>query len=133
MPPKWREGLGGGEKPEFVMTLATYYGVRVARVEPESSLKHVLDDIEANPALEYGQKRAAIGRITRNVIDGQLNEQGKLLVPKAVAEELGLEVPGAVTLLGMGNHFLIVDTAKFEALDTAEGDDVGEIVKGYGR
>ena len=55
-----------------------------------------------------------------NSIEASVNEQGKLLIPKAWAEERQLKLPGAVTLVGRGNHFEMLSPVNAEAMLSAE-------------
>ena len=56
-----------------------------------------------------------------------INDQGKVLIPKRLAGEQGLEAGGAVHLYGRGTNFDIVSPRDHEALQAAEEALLGDL------
>lgn len=116
VPVTWRPPTG-----ELVFLLrATSYGQPTLRVLSEEAFTQKLAQIETHESLTPRQKDNAAGMLYANSIEAKVNEQGKLLVPKAWAEERQFSLPGPVTLVGRGNHFEMLNPANAEAMQAAE-------------
>ena len=116
VPVTWRPPVG-----ESVFLLrATSYGQPTLRVLSEEAFTQKLNQIEEHETLTPRQKDNAAGMLYANSIEAKVNEQGKLLVPKAWAEERQLSLPGPVTLVGRGNHFEMLSPKNAEAMQAAE-------------
>ncbi|MGJ8695855.1 MAG: division/cell wall cluster transcriptional repressor MraZ [Verrucomicrobiaceae bacterium] len=116
VPVTWRPPTG----QSVFLLRATSYGQPALRVLSEDAFSQKLQQIEEAEALTPRQKDNATGMLYANSVEASVNEQGKLLVPKAWAEERELTLPGAVTLVGRGNHFEMLSPANAEAMQAAE-------------
>ena len=116
VPVTWRPAQG-----ESVFLLrADSYGQPTLRVLSEAAFSKKLEQIEESENLTPRQKDNAAGMMYANSIEASVNEQGKLLIPKAWAEERQLKRPGAVILVGRGNHFEMLSPVNAEAMLSAE-------------
>ncbi|MEN8694786.1 MAG: division/cell wall cluster transcriptional repressor MraZ [Akkermansiaceae bacterium] len=116
VPLTWRPPTG-----QLVFLLrATSYGQPTLRVLSEVAFSQKLLQIESHETLTPRQKDNATGMLYANSIEAKINEQGKLLVPKAWAEERELSLPGPVTLVGRGNHFEMLNPENAQAMQAAE-------------
>lgn len=116
VPVTWRPEAGAS----VFLLRATSYGQPTLRVLSEAAFSKKLQQIEGAESLTPRQKDNATGMMYANSIEASVNEQGKLLIPKAWAEERELMLPGAVTLVGRGNHFEMLSPANAEAMLAAE-------------
>lgn len=127
VPVTWRPPAG-----ESVFLLrATSYGQPTLRVLSEEAFTQKLQQIETHETLTPRQKDNATGMLYANSMEAKVNEQGKLSLSKAWAEERELSLPGLVTLVGRGNHFemLSPENAKvMQAAELAENADLNELL-----
>lgn len=116
VPVTWRPPAG----QSIFLLRASSYGQPTLRALSEEAFSQKLHQIESHETLTPRQKDNAAGMLYANSIEAKVNEQGKLLVPKAWAEERQLSLPGPVTLVGRGNHFEMLSPANAKAMQAAE-------------
>lgn len=116
VPVTWRPPTGDS----VFLLRASSYGQPTLRVLSEEAFSQKLHQIESHETLTPRQKDNAAGMLYANSIEAKVNEQGKLLVPKAWAEERQLSLPGPVTLVGRGNHFEVLSPKNAKAMQAAE-------------
>jgi len=82
-------------------------GIPALRVFTQTAFDRKLADIEASQEATPAQRDRARSILFGAAIDSKVNDQGKLTIPKALAESHGLTLPGAVRLVGRGELFEI--------------------------
>lgn len=95
-------------------------GVPALRVLTQEGFQQKLEDIEAMEGATAALRDRARGTLFGMCLETKVNDQGKLTIPKAMAEGHGLELPGAALLVGRGKLFEIYTTTNGEALKAAE-------------
>jgi MraZ protein len=88
-------------------------GVKILKVLTQEAFEYRLEKITKNATSpkEEARQREKLVRLVREV---QMNEQGKLLIPKDLAEFAGIEPDSDVTISAGHSHFEIWNRAKFE-------------------
>lgn len=127
VPVTWRPPAG---KSVFLLR-ASSYGQPTLRVLSEEAFTQKLQQIASHETLTPRQRDNATGMLYANSIEAKVNEQGKLLVPKAWAEERELSLPGPVTLVGRGNHFEMLspeNAQQMQAAELAENADLNKLL-----
>ena len=90
------------------------------RVFTQTAFDRKLADIESTPEVTPAQRDRARGILFGSAIESKVNDQGKLTIPKARAEDHGLTLPGAVHLVGRGEIFEIFTPENGKAIQAAE-------------
>jgi len=90
------------------------------RVFTQTAFDRKVYDIEATAGVTPAQRDRARGILFGSAIESKVNEQGKLTIPKALAEGHGLTLPGGVRLVGRGELFEIFTPENGEAIESAE-------------
>ncbi|MCH1421349.1 MAG: hypothetical protein L7W40_13690, partial [Akkermansiaceae bacterium] len=90
------------------------------RVFTQTAFDRKLSDIETTADATPAQRDRARGILFGSAIESKVNEQGKLTIPKALAEDHGLTLPGAVRLVGRGELFEIFTPENGKAIQAAE-------------
>jgi DNA-binding transcriptional regulator/RsmH inhibitor MraZ len=116
LPVDWRPAYG--ENVFFVKVKVE--GIPALRVLTQTAFDRKLGDIENTQEANPAQKDRARGILYGSVIASKVNEQGKLAIPKALAEANGFTLPGAVHLVGRGELFEIFTPQNGEAIEAAE-------------
>ena len=98
-------------------------GIPALRVLTEAAFEQKLADIEAMPDATAKVRDRARGMLFGMSIETKVNDQGKLTIPKALADGHGFEVPGSALLVGRGKLFEIYTPKNGEALKAAEERD----------
>lgn len=107
--PAWRPAQG-----EPLNLMPSYSeGVKILKVLTQEAFEYRLEKIgeKATSPKEEAQLRTKLVRLIREV---QMNEQGKLLIPKDLAEFAEIEPESEVTMSAGANHFEIWNRTKFE-------------------
>lgn len=95
-------------------------GIPALRVFTQTAFDRKLADIEASQDATPAQRDRARGILYGAAIDSKVNDQGKLTIPKALAESHGLTLPGAVRLVGRGELFEIFTPENGDAIRALE-------------
>lgn len=98
-------------------------GVPALRVLTEAAFAQKLQDIDEMPEASAKTRDRARGMLFGMSIETKVNEQGKLTIPKALADSHGLSVPGSALLVGRGKLFEIYTPVNGEAMKAAEERD----------
>ena len=116
VPSEWRPARGEA-LPLRLLNWQTYQVPVLKALTDEAFVAMVasIDDSDL-PAGVKGQRKGLL--YSRNT-PVTINEQGKLLIPKKLAKEHGLDSGGAVHLYGRGTNFDIVSPRDYAAMQTA--------------
>ena len=118
VPSEWRPKKGKVIRLRLLKWKAL--GVPVLKALTDEAFEAMVRSIDEDPELGAGQKGAKKGLVYSRNTAVSINEQGKLLIPKKLVEEHGLEPGGAVHLFGRGTNFDIVSPRDYEAMQKAE-------------
>ncbi len=123
LPVNWRPP--SGENLYFLKVKVE--GLPCLRVLSQAAFDRKLRDIEGTPDATSAQRDRARGILYGNSTEASVSEQGKLTIPKALAEGQGMTLPGAVHVIGRGELFEIYTPENGAAVEAAEekarGDD----------
>lgn len=129
MDPKFRVSIPVAWRPQpgemLYLLFAKQYEMPVVKVLSQEAYNErvaVIKNSDKTPA----EKSKRLGKFAMFCREATLNEQGKLLVPKDLSEQAGIEAEGDVVLAGRGIYFEIWSKsqfAKFLDLEMAEDDD----------
>jgi MraZ protein len=100
IPVAWRPGYA---EPLFLLESNTHEMPMIKVLTNEAYLHRVnlIKDSDHIPA----EKTRMLGKLAMNSKEVQLNEQGKLLIPKELCERVGLAAEAELVLAGRGLHF----------------------------
>ena len=107
--PSWRPPQGAG----LSLMASISVGVKVIKVLTDEAVAYRLQKIEeheTDPKKEAQTKT----RLKRLLRESSVNEQGKMLIPKDLAEYAGIESDSEVTLSAGDSHFEIWNRSSFE-------------------
>jgi len=124
VPSDWRPGRGEA-LPLRLLKWETYK-IPVLKALTDQAFTAMIASIDESdlPAGVKSQRKGLLySRNTRVTI----NDQGKVLIPKRLAEEHGLEAGGAVHLFGRGTNFDLVSPRDHEAMQEAETSLLGDL------
>ena len=116
LPVTWRPP--NGESIYFVKV--SVENIPALRVFTQTAFDRKLNDIETTVDATPAQRDRARGILFGSAIESKVNEQGKLTIPKALAEGHGLTLPGGVHLVGRGELFEIFTPENGSAIEAAE-------------
>jgi DNA-binding transcriptional regulator/RsmH inhibitor MraZ len=124
VPSEWRPARGEA-LPLRLLNWQTYQVPVLKALTDEAFVAMIasIDDSDL-PAGVKGQRKGLL--YSRNT-PVTINEQGKLLIPKKLAKEHGLDAGGAVYLYGRGTNFDIVSPRDYSAMQTAEEALLGDL------
>ena len=124
VPSEWRPARGEA-LPLRLLNWQTYQ-VPVRKALTDEAFVAMVASIDDSdlPAGVKGQRKGLL--YSRNT-PVTINEQGKLLIPKKLAKEHGLDSGGAVHLYGRGTNFDIVSPRDYAAMQTAEEALLGDL------
>ena len=124
VPAEWRPGRG--EAVRLRLLKWKTYGVPVLKALTDEAFEAMIASIDGAemPAGVKGQRKGLL--FSRNT-PVMINDQGKLVIPKKVAEEHGLEAGGAVHLFGRGTNFDLVSPRDQGAMLEAEEALLGDL------
>lgn len=103
------------------------YGVPVLKALTDEAFEAMIHSIDSDPNLQAGQKGQKKGLLYSLNTPVTINDQGKLGIPKKVAEDSGLEGGGAAHLYGRGTNFDIVSPRDHAAMSEAEARMLTEL------
>lgn len=124
VPAEWRPGRG--EAVPLRLLKWKTHGVPVLKALTDEGFSAMIASIDNSDAPDgvKGQRKGVV--YSRNT-PVTINDQGKLLIPKKLAEEHGLGSGGAVHFYGRGTNFDIVSPRDHEAMQTAEAALLDEL------
>lgn len=121
VPPAWRPPAG---MPIYLMYSCTYEMPMLKVITEEGYLERVA--IVERSSLSEGKKRHKLGVLSSRCRDATINDQGKLTIPKDLAEDVGIEPDSDVILIGRRGHFEVwkAESGKrARAIEMAEPDE----------
>ena len=118
VPSEWRPSRGEG-LPLRLLRWQTYE-VPVLKALTDEAFEAMIRSIDNDPELTAGAKGRKKGLLYSRNTQVNMNDQGKILIPKKVAEEHGLAAGGTVHLYGRGTNFDIVSPRDHAAMQKAE-------------
>ena len=124
VPSEWRPGRGEAVPLRLLKWQA--HGVPVLKALTDKAFEAMIDSID-NSDLPAGVKNQRKGVVYSRNTPVTINDQGKMLIPKKLAEEHGLEAGGMVHLYGRGTNFDLVSPRDHGALQAAEEALLGDL------
>lgn len=116
LPVEWRPPAG-----ECVYMIGVKVeGIPALRVLTQAAFDRKLAEIDESQEATPAQRDRARGILYGATIETKVNDQGKLTLPKAVAEANGFTLPGAAHLIGRGGLFEIFTPENGAAIHAAE-------------
>ncbi len=91
-------------------------GIPALRVFTQRAFDRKLVDIDSADEATPAQRDRARGILFGAALESKVNDQGKLTIPKALAESHGLTLPGALRLVGRGELFEIFTPENGDAI-----------------
>lgn len=116
LPVEWRPPAG----ESVYMIAVNVEEIPALRVLTQTAFDRKLNDIEESREATPAERDRARGILYGASIESKVNEQGKLTIPKAVAESHGFTLPGAAHLVGRGELFEIFTPENGRAIQAAE-------------
>jgi len=98
-------------------------GISALRVLSQAAFDRKLLEIDRMSDSDIKTRDRVRGTFFGMIVDSKVNDQGKLTIPKALAEGQGLSLPGSARLVGRGELFEIYTPKNGEALEAAEERD----------
>jgi len=130
VPSEWRPGRG--EALSLRLMKWRNYGVSVLKAVTDEAFMGMIRSIEEDEGLNAGQKGEKTGLLYTLNTPVTINEQGKMLIPKKLAKEQGLEAGGMVHLFGRGRNFDIVSPRDYPAMIKAQEEFVPDLYETVG-
>ncbi len=124
VPSEWRPGRGEALPLRLLKWRA--YEVPVLKALTDEAFVAMVASIDASEQ-SAGVKSQRKGLLYSRNTPVTINDQGKVLIPKKLASEQGLEAGGAVHLYGRGTNFDIVSPRDHDALQAAEESLLGDL------
>lgn len=131
--PKFRVSIQASWRPEpgssLYLMFAKDLGVPLVRVLSKASYNHKVATINGSDKTP-AEKTKLLAKLALLVREANVNEQGKLLVPKDLSEMAGIAPESDVMLAGRGMNFEIFSKANFDTYfaqltDEEVEDDLG--------
>lgn len=121
IPVLWRPGYG---ESLFLLGSKTCEMPMIKVLTNEAYLHRVnlIKESDCTPA----EKIRKLGKLAMNSKEAQLNDQGKLLIPKELCEKVGLVADTELVLAGRGLHFEVWNKesfARFVEIENALDED----------
>jgi DNA-binding transcriptional regulator/RsmH inhibitor MraZ len=126
--PKFRVSIQASWRPEagssLYLMFARDLGVPMVRVLSKEFYNHKVATINNSGKTEL-EKTKLLAKLALLVREGNVNEQGKLLVPKDLSEQAGISPDSDVVLAGRGMAFEIFSKPNFDTyFAQLTGEDV---------
>lgn len=131
MDPKYRISIPVAWRPEegqqLILQQSKRYGVPCVRVLTLTALAEMERDIRNHPGSTAGQIREALEFLRAGIIPVNVNNQGKLLIPKEWSLRANLQADSSVMMVGRGDYFDIYNSADYAKVFEAQQDNVNAI------
>jgi DNA-binding transcriptional regulator/RsmH inhibitor MraZ len=102
VPPLWRPEGGA---PLFLQISTTFEMPFIRVLSHEAYEERVQRIMQSDNS--PGKKQAQLGKLAMHIRETNLNEQGKLLIPKELSVYAGIQPDSEIRLAGRGMHFEI--------------------------
>jgi len=125
VPADWHPAEG----ESFRLMATETHGFPVVRAYTQAAYERKLAEIEAHPRFaDQPAKRDTARRFFKSHCHPmEVNSQGKLTIPRNLAESAGLPIPGKVRLEYTENDFIeVFSIENHEAMLSKQADDVSE-------
>lgn len=119
LPVDWRPPA----EESFYLVKVKVFGVPGLRALTQGAFSKKLEDIEELPGSTPRLRDQAKNMLFGATVEGNVSAQGKLTIPKALAESHGMTLPGTVTLIGRGDSFEIFTPENATTLEAAEAKE----------
>ncbi len=108
MDPKYRVSIQPAWRPvagEVLYLMSSMaYEMPVIKVLSQEAFEKRVNTVKEGD-FSPGKKIELLGRLSMNCRPATVNDQGKLLVPKELSEQVGITAEAEVVLAGRGMHF----------------------------
>ncbi len=98
VPSAWRPAQG--QTVPLRLLQWKHLGVPILRALTDDAFEALISSIASNPDLPVGVKNAQKQAVYSGSVSALLNDQGKLAIPKKIAEGRGLDAGGVAHLFG---------------------------------
>ena len=109
--PSWRPPQGAG----LSLMASVSAGVNIIKVLTDEAVVYRLEVIDEN-VIEPKKRGELKTRLKRLLRESSVNEQGKMLIPRDLAQHAGIAPDSDVTLSAGDSHFEIWNREKFESI-----------------
>ncbi|NWK56298.1 hypothetical protein HW115_11805 [Verrucomicrobiaceae bacterium N1E253] len=113
IPSDWRMEIGGGVLRLLVSHNEKLPCLKVLTVAEFEKMQH---DINTDEDMSAAERRLMIGMLFERCTKTQINEQGKLSIPKALLEHPEVNTGEEIALCGRGNYFEILSLENHKQL-----------------
>lgn len=113
IPSDWRMEIGVGVLRLLVSHNEKLPCLKVLTVAEFEKMQH---DINTDEDMSAAERRLMVGMLFERCTKTQINEQGKLSIPKALLEHPGSATGEEIALCGRGNYFEILSLGNHEKL-----------------
>jgi DNA-binding transcriptional regulator/RsmH inhibitor MraZ len=121
--PAWRPEPG--ESLTLLYSKHDDYDLPLVKVLTREAYDEKLELIR-NSAMKPAKKTKVIGILAMRSSDVQINDQGKLPVPREVCERAGISAESDVFLVGRGHYFEIWSAENFDKVLEIESTDIAD-------
>ncbi len=129
IPSDWRAEM---ENTLLRLLVSHNEGVPTLRVLTEFEFDKIYRDFNESEKLTPAQKRTMIGTLYERCTKTQINEQGKLSIPKSLLDHPGLKPGEGLMLCGRGSYIEILNEENYNKLDLARKKTIEELNEDFG-
>lgn len=130
MDPKYRISIPVAWRPEegqqLILQESKRYGIHCVRVLTLAAFADMERDIREYPNRTTGQIREALEFLHAGILPVNVNNQGKLLIPKEWSLRANLQAETTVTMVGRGKYFDIYNSDDYAKVYQAQQANVSE-------
>lgn len=117
MDPKYRVAIPASWRPEegqqLILQESQRYGIPCVRVLTLTAFAEMERIIRESTSHSAGERREALEFLHAGILPVQVNNQGKLLIPKDWSQRAHLEAETTVMMVGRGEYFDIFNRADY--------------------
>jgi DNA-binding transcriptional regulator/RsmH inhibitor MraZ len=128
MDPKYRISIPVAWRPEegqqLILQQSKRYGIPCVRVLTLAALADMERDIREHPGITAGQIREGLEFLHAGIIPVNVNNQGKLLIPKEWSLRANLQADSNVMMVGRGEYFDIYNSADYAKVYETQQNNV---------
>jgi DNA-binding transcriptional regulator/RsmH inhibitor MraZ len=130
MDPKFRVSIPVAWRPEegqqLILQESRRYGIPCVRVLTLAAFSDMERDIREYPNRTAGQIREALELLHAGILPVNVNNQGKLLIPKEWSLRANIEAESTVMMVGRGKYFDIYNSADYAKVNEMQKARVHE-------
>ncbi|GAA5494566.1 MraZ protein [Rubritalea squalenifaciens DSM 18772] len=124
VPSDWRVSAGSGT---LRLLRSTKYEKPILKVLTDQEFASLLAQVDERTEWSHAQRQLMRGRLFSDSQKTKLNPQGKLPIPKALCEMVGLEPDGPASLVGRGTYFEIVKPDYYHEMRVREDEEIAKL------